>query len=329
MVNLSLKMHKNHLDLLEMLIEKWPSDFDGHLHYTVGLSGGVDSVVLAYLMAKARQIKPIQLSAIHVNHGISENADIWENFCEKFCTDLKIPLTVVRLKIVKAPGEGLENTARIERYKEYQKLKDSIIVLAHHQDDQIETMLIQLARGSDIHNIAAMNEVMTKSNQTYWRPLLNLGKNEIIDFASINNLQHIEDESNTNNTYLRNFIRNQIIPELVQFDPFIKKKFLNSLVSIQKNTALTDEYLNDDLNFCLSENNALLIEKFAKLTLLRQQALLAYFIRSQNLPLPSQKQLQEFRYQILNAAPDRHPSLLLDSRKKIIRTKNQIIIVDI
>lgn len=322
-------MHKNHLDLLEMLIEKWPSDFDGHLHYTVGLSGGVDSVVLVYLMATARQIKPIQLSAIHVNHGISENADIWENFCKKLCTDLKIPLTVAQLKIVKAPGEGLENTARIERYKEYQKLKDSIIVLAHHQDDQIETMLIQLARGSDIHNIAAMNEVMTKSNQTYWRPLLNLGKNEIIDFASINNLQHIEDESNTNNTYLRNFIRNQIIPELVQFDPFIKKKFLNSLVSIQKNTALTDEYLNDDLNFCLSENNALLIEKFAKLTLLRQQALLAYFIRSQNLPLPSQKQLQEFRYQILNAAPDRHPSLLLDSRKKIIRTKNQIIIVDI
>lgn len=322
-------MHKNYSDLLEMLIEKWPSDFDGHLHYTVGLSGGVDSVVLAYLMAKACQIKPIHLSAIHVNHGISENSDIWEDFCKNLCINLKIPLTVARLKIVKTPGEGLENTARIERYNEYSKLKNSIIVLAHHQDDLIETMLIQLARGSDIHNIAAMNEIMTKSNQIYWRPLLNLDKSEIMNFANTNNLQHIEDESNTNNAYLRNFLRNQIIPKLVQFDPFIKKKFLNSLVSIQKNTALTDEYLKNDLNSCLSENKTLLIEKFAKLTLLRQQALLAYFIKSENLPLPSQRQLEEFRLQILNAAPDRHPSLLLGSQKKIIRTKSQIAITDI
>ena len=316
-------------DILQVLIRKWPSVFDGHLHYTVGLSGGVDSVVLLFLMSELRRIKDFKLSAIHVNHGISGNSDSWEKFCQDLCDELNVSLNVARLKVIKAPGQGLENTARISRYKEYAKLKDSIIVLAHHQDDLIETMLSQIMRGSNIHNIAGMSEIMHKNNQTFWRPLLSFSKEDIVRFAKMQNLLHIEDESNHDNKFLRNFIRNRVIPEFKGFDFNIKRKLLNSLNSIQNSVALIDELASDDLTFCLDTKESLLIEKFRNLSVLRQRNLLASFIKLQKLPLPSQKELEEFRLQVLNAAPDRHPSLQLTNNKKVTRKQNQIKITDI
>lgn len=328
MANLSLKMPE-YLDILQVLIKKWPSVFDGHFHYTVGLSGGIDSVVLLFLMSELRKMKDFELSAIHVNHGISSNSDSWEKFCQDLCDELNISLNIARLKIIKTPGQGLENTARISRYKEYAKHKDSIIVLAHHQDDLIETMLSQMMRGSNIHNIAGMSEITQKNNQTFWRPLLNFSKEGIVSFARMQNLLHIEDESNHDNTFLRNFIRNKIIPEFKDFDPDIKRKLLNSLGSIQNSVAILDELANDDFTLCLDTEESIRIEKFRNFSVLRQRNLLAFFIKLKKLPLPSQKQLEEFRLQILAAAPDRHPSLQLTNDKKITRKQNKIKISDI
>jgi len=316
----------NILDSLERkILQKWPSELDGHLHYCIGLSGGIDSVVLFHILSKLAVIKSLTLSAIHVNHGISSNSNSWEEFCINLCNQKNIPLTVAKLAVKKVPGEGLENSARKLRYKEYEKIGLPII-LAHHQNDQIETMLSQLVRGSDLHNIAGMQPIINRQRQLFWRPLLQYSKQEILDYALRNQLSHIEDESNYDNHYLRNYLRNEIIPSLIKHDKNIITKLNSSLNSIQQNIQLIDEVAALDLNDCQNEKKYINLSKFKLLSERRQINLLAYYIKQSHLPLPSQKQLSEFNYQIINALPDRRPILKLTSSLNLIRQSGNVCI---
>lgn len=311
--------------LEEQILNQWPSQLDGHLHYCIGLSGGIDSVVLLHILANLKYKRNLTLSAIHVNHGISSNSGSWEEFCRNLCREHDIPLATAKLKITKEPGQGLENTARKLRYKEFAKMAPSVIITAHHQDDQIETMLSQIMRGSDLHNIAGMQPVSSRQGQLYWRPLLSHAKKQLLDYAQMHQITNIEDESNLNNHYLRNFLRNEIIPKLKEYDSDIITKLARSLDSIQKNVQLTDEITICDLNNCMN-NNKIDLSQFKLLSSLRQLNILARFIKIANLPLPSQKQLTEFNHQILNAAPDRHPSLKLSDQFKISRQSQALMI---
>lgn len=307
------------------IINSWPSNLDGHLHYCIGLSGGIDSVVLLHLFHQIAQHKPIKLSAIHVNHGISTNANLWTNFCQELCDGLNITLYTSYVKFQKIGGEGLENSARKLRYQEYTKSAADVIVLAHHQDDQVETMLSQIMRGSNIHNSAGMLATMTKQNKHYWRPLLNYSKEDIYSYSLKHNLSNVEDESNQDNHYLRNFLRNQIIPQLVNFDQHIKTKLLQSIHQLQKTNALIDEIAELDFNQLSNNlNQSINRIKFTNLSLLRQENVLVHYIAKHNLPLPSQKKLQEFIRQINTARLDRHPQINLSNNSKIIATTGEI-----
>lgn len=307
------------------IINNWPSNLDGHLHYCIGLSGGIDSVVLLHLFHEIAQHKPIKLSAIHVNHGISQNANMWTNFCQELCAKLNITLYSSHVKVQKIGGEGLENSARKLRYQEYTKSTADVIVLAHHQDDQIETMLSQIMRGSNLHNSAGMLATMTRQNKHYWRPLLNYSKEDIYSYALHHNLSNIEDESNQDNHYLRNFLRNQIIPQLVNFDQHIKTKLLQSIHQLQKTNALIDEIAEVDFNQLSNNMNQSINRiKFTNLSILRQENVLVHYIAKCNLPLPSQKKLQEFIRQISTARLDRHPQINLSNNSRLIATTTEI-----
>ena len=265
------------------------------------------------------------LEAIHINHGISPNSKVWANFCANWCKELNIPLKICNHVITKSGGESLENNARIIRYTEFTQHSSDVIILAHHKTDQVETVLSQIFRGSDLHNIASMRSVTQKQNKIFWRPLLNINKNDLEAYAKEHGLQYITDESNSDKSYLRNFIRNDVIPLLKDWDEHIAQKILNLQEQVEDTIALVDEIAKIDLDRVMNHTQDFIeLDKFKILSTLRQTNLLKFFILSQDLPLPSKRQIDEFVRQINTCQLDRSPKLAigknhhLQMRKKLI-----------
>lgn len=312
----------------EKIINNWPSQFDGHLHYCIGLSGGIDSIVLLHLFHQISQLKPLRLSAIHVNHGISPYADDWSIFCQQICHQLNIPLECRYVKVNKIAGQGLENSARKLRYQEYAATNAEVLILAHHADDQIETMLSQIMRGTNLHNSAGMLAISNKFDKYFWRPLLNYSKSQLQNYANAYQLSHINDESNADNSYLRNFIRNKIMPELAAYDPQINPKLLQSVTQLQNSVALADDIANSDYHNIYTIKNQLDRHKFIALSQLRQENLLAFYIRQHLGQIPSHKQLQEFIRQSQQVKNGRHPQLKIGNHATLIADYRHIYIVE-
>lgn len=281
------------------------------LIYCIGLSGGVDSVVLLHLLhslCRLEQIPVKQIQAIHINHGISKFANDWQQFCEKYCQELGVMLTVFNFSVKKNTGQGLENSARKVRYQAFAEIKNvDILVLAHHKDDQYETMLTQIMRGSDLHNVAAMNEYRDFADKKIWRPLLKFNKTEILDYAQQNQLQYIEDDSNFDNSYLRNFLRNEIIPQIKKYDPTIYNKFESYLSSIKTHVVLADELAQEDLARFSTQNYTKISWDLLKgLSTERQLNLITYFVQKNCKIITSHKSIKEFIRQCTEVSNNLH-----------------------
>src|SRR6185503_6889119 len=179
----------------------------------VGLSGGLDSVVLLHLLHGLRPKLGYKLSAIHVNHGLSPNAGEWQRFCSSLCLELGIPLSTVKVK-VKKQRHGLEAAARAARRAAFLKLRVDAIVVAHHLDDQAETVLFNLLRGAGLEGASGMPAVGKLGGKRLLRPLLHVPRSEIRDYAAEHHLAWIEDESNNDESLTRNFLRRQVGPLL-------------------------------------------------------------------------------------------------------------------
>ena len=195
----------------------WPSSVFAGLPpeaaVCVGLSGGLDSVVLLDLLAK-RGTHP--LSALHVHHGLSPNAEEWAEFCARFCAARGVPLAVERVSVARDSGDGLEAAARAERYAAYARRSEPFVALAHHLDDQAETVLLQLLRGTGLKGVAAMPQLrsLAGSRVTLYRPLLATPRSAIRAYAQSAGLEWIEDESNASSAHDRNYLRNALAPLL-------------------------------------------------------------------------------------------------------------------
>jgi len=179
----------------------------------VGLSGGLDSVVLLHLLHGLRPKLGYKLSAIHVNHGLSPNAGEWQRFCSSLCLELGIPLSTVKVK-VKKQRHGLEAAARAARRAAFLKLKVDAIAVAHHLDDQAETVLFNLLRGTGLDGASGMPAVGKLGGKRLLRPLLHVRRSAIRDYAAEHRLAWIEDESNNDESLTRNFLRRRVGPLL-------------------------------------------------------------------------------------------------------------------
>lgn len=326
MVNLTNNLTQQ-LKLEQHLTTEWQEKLSSHTAITVGLSGGVDSVVMLHLLHKLSRVNKFKLDAIHVNHGLSANAAAWEDFCKSLCDKLAVPLKVYQCKITKSGGESLENNARKARYQFLLSSNSHIVVLAHHQDDQAETIISQLLRGSNLRNIAGMKPISYKQDKLIWRPLLSFSKAIIWQYAAEHNLEFIEDESNYQQKYLRNFIRHKLIPDIVEWDANVVHKILGVGQQLQQATALIDQLAIDDFNQTSSDKqDSLYVDKFVQLSNLRQANLISYFIKLHNLALPSTKQTQEFCHQVQTSKWDRQPKLNLSGNYVIIKSRNLIYI---
>ena len=179
---------------------------------TVALSGGADSVCLFHLL---RQMEGIQLSAVHVHHGIRETADRDEAFVISLCKAYDVPLTVRHVDVpteASTLGTGLEETARRLRYEVFESLDTDHIALAHHCRDQAETLLLNLCRGSGLTGLAGMPAVRGR----YIRPLLKTEPEQIRAYLAEQGFPWVEDETNEDPAYRRNYLRREILPRLEQ-----------------------------------------------------------------------------------------------------------------
>ena len=187
-------------------------------HLVAGLSGGVDSVVLLHLLRDLAPRHGYALSALHVHHGLSPNADAWARFCRKLCREWGVPLAVRRVSVQKK-GRGLEAAAREARRAAFTRLRADAIALAHQLDDQAETVLLNLLRGAGTRGAAAMPAAGRLGGKILLRPLLATPRREILAYARAHGLEWIEDESNRDAALTRNFVRLQVGPLLEQRFP--------------------------------------------------------------------------------------------------------------
>jgi tRNA(Ile)-lysidine synthase len=209
----------------------------GSARITVGLSGGVDSVVLLH---KLRDVPGV--SAIHVHHGLSPNADAWAAFCRRLCKRLGVPLTVRKVKVVKR-GEGLEAAARAARYEIFRKIPVDVLALAHHLDDQAETVLMNLLRGTGLRGARGMLPRSQFNEKTLLRPLLDTSRREIEAYARRHGLEWIEDESNADESLTRNFIRRRVGPLLERRYPRWKENLARAARHFAREEAGAEELL--------------------------------------------------------------------------------------
>ena len=177
------------------------------------LSGGIDSVVLLHLLRALQPQFGYRLSAVHVNHGLSPNARGWEEFCVAFCQDLELPVAVKRIHVKKAK-HGLEAAAREARRAALQKSAAEAIALAHHLDDQAETVLLNLLRGAGIEGASGMPAQGRLGGKLLLRPLLEVSRADIAAYAAEHRLGWVEDESNADTALTRNFLRRGVGPLL-------------------------------------------------------------------------------------------------------------------
>lgn len=182
----------------------------------VGLSGGLDSVALLDALSRIAPARGHALAAVHVHHGLSPNADAWAAFCTDLCHAYGVPLSIERVSVARDAAEGIEAAARARRYAAYAARAEPFVALAHHRNDQAETVLLQVLRGTGLKGLAAMPEMreLPGSRVRLFRPFLGVARSALLEHARMRALRWIEDESNASLEPDRNFLRHEIGPRL-------------------------------------------------------------------------------------------------------------------
>ncbi len=281
--------------------------------YWLAYSGGLDSHVLLHLFAKLREMHPIKICAIHVNHGLSTHADEWVAHCKHVCEQLKVEFFHQKVNAKSKVGESPEEVARESRYAVFAKLlaANDLLLTAHHQDDQAETVLLQLLRGSGPKGLSAMPSFKALSKGFHARPLLGYARVDLMLYAQDNQLKWVEDESNENIDFSRNYLRQKVIPLLKKQWPQVTKTFARSSLHCAEAQALLENMAEQDLQSCKGQApNTLSVKKIVELDRARLHQLLRLWFKQSGLLSPSTTKLQQIVQNVLLAGPDRMPLLL-------------------
>lgn len=290
----------------------------------IALSGGMDSMVLLDALDQLKAALSIDLHAIHVHHGLSPNADYWATFCADVCAAHNIALTTTKVHVELQSPAGLEGAARAARYAAFLEEGSPFISLAQHADDQAETVMHQLLRGTGWKGLAGMGDVRVISEtQTILRPLLSISRAAIDATARERGLKWIEDESNDDTAYTRNFLRHQIAPLLATRFPHYR----TSLARAARHASEADKMLEDLAKIDLQwDGETALAVSLDALPAPRQINALYYWLRWQSVPASSQSQLAEWASQLFRATPTDKPHFAGGHEFLIRRTNNRLLL---
>ena len=239
----------------------------------------MDSVVLLHVV-KQCLAGGGALRALHVNHGLQADADDWERFCRDLCGQWEVPLSVCAVAVPKT-GASPENRARIARYKAFAEdlAPGECLLLAHHLDDQMETMLLRLSRGAGLQGLSGIPAKRKLGQGTLLRPLLRCPREELADYAKTHDLRWIEDASNQNTDFDRNFCRHEILPAVERRWPEYRRDWERSRELIAESRNLLTDLAEIDLQHCTGKaKNQLSIDPLRQLSTPRQHNALRHWI---------------------------------------------------
>ncbi|HEC13912.1 MAG TPA: tRNA lysidine(34) synthetase TilS [Acidiferrobacteraceae bacterium] len=258
-------------------------------HVHVAYSGGMDSHVLLHALSELRESMGFNLMAQHINHGVNPQSGSWATHCQSQCDQLAVDCQVHSITLRPGARGGLEAVARQARYACLEKILESgdIVVTAHHLDDQAETVLIMLLRGSGVPGLAAMPQRCSFGVGLLLRPLLGCSRRALWDYAQAHGLRWIEDSSNQNIDFTRNFIRHRIFPVIQERWPQVAQVLTRSASHCAEATQLLNELAGGDLALCRGGYSGLLrptapvlsIKAVTGLVRPRQKNLVRYWCR--------------------------------------------------
>jgi len=287
------------------------ADYPAVRRLCVAYSGGIDSHVLLHWLSRRRStLDGLELTAIYVDHGLQPASIAWGEHCAQVCRALNVAFEILRVDARPAPGESPEAAARQARYGALaaRLTADGALLTAQHQDDQAETLLLQLLRGAGPHGLAAMPAAAPLGQGWLWRPLLTTTRAEITAYAQAQNLRWIEDASNADRRLDRNYLRHDILPLLRQRWPSAERSLARSAALCADAATLLDELADDDLAQVATDRpDCLAIAALRTLSESRQRNALRRWFRRLRLPPPAAVHLRHILDDAIKAPADRVP----------------------
>jgi len=281
----------------------------------LALSGGLDSSVLLHQLVQLRQqvLPDLQIRAVHIHHGLNVLADSWVEHCQAVCQQWQVPLHVARVKVDAQQG-GIEAAARQARYQVFaQQLQEGECLLtAQHLDDQSETFLLALKRGSGPAGLSAMATRSDFAAGELLRPLLNSSRQQLEAYARQQQLSWIEDDSNQDTRFDRNFLRLDVLPALNQRWPHFAQAVARSASLCAEQESLLDELLQDSLHSLVDQQGSLSIAGLLPLSPAKRAALLRRWFAQQGAIMPAREQLQRLWQEVALSQPDAEPQWQLE-----------------
>ncbi|WP_180349508.1 tRNA lysidine(34) synthetase TilS [Klebsiella spallanzanii] len=296
-----------------MIIPDIAQKLQPHRQFLLAFSGGLDSTVLLHRLVCWREQDPtIQLRAIHIHHGLSANADGWVAHCQQICQQWQVPLLVERV-VLADEGLGIEAHARQARYQAFRAAlaPGEVLVTAQHLDDQCETFLLALKRGSGPTGLSAMAGESDFAGTKLLRPLLDERRDALHQWAMDQQLTWIEDESNQDDAYDRNFLRLRIVPQICARWPHFAEAVARSASLCGEQEQLLDEMLAEELATLVDEGGALAIEPLMTMSAPRRAALLRRWLAGHHAPMPSREVPERIWREVAQSREDAFPCLRL------------------
>lgn len=275
----------------------------------IALSGGADSMVLMHVLAEVRTHNPqLRLRALHVNHQLQAQAGEWANQCCQWAAQLNIDCEVLAVAVNDIDVLGVEAAARKARYAAFKTAlrPNEILLTAHHADDQLETILLALMRGSGVDGLAAMPHCVRFGEAWHARPLLDFTHESLRAWAQQHQVPHLNDPTNHDTHFDRNFLRHEVVPLLKTRWPAIARTASRSASHLAEAQGLLDEWTHHDYVLA-SVDDALSIDALRELPGPRRHALLRYWLQRHEVLMPSTRVLHALEHDMLLAAHDRVP----------------------
>jgi tRNA(Ile)-lysidine synthase len=273
----------------------------------VGFSGGLDSTVVLHALVQLQL--PVTIRALHINHQISPNAEQWQTQCAALCAQWGVEFIAQKVSVTNT-GKGIEDAAREARYEAFKRhLKaGDYLLTAHHANDQAETLLLRLLRGTGPRGLAAMAAQRPLGEAYLCRPLLAFSRAELESYAQTHQLTWVNDESNQDDHYDRNFLRNQVLPLLASRWPSFQRKWQQTAELCAQQEQLLESIAQEDLANANARNERLGqsidLEFVQSLSPVRQQNLVRYWLRSAGYSTPEQSHWQQIQQQLFQGRID-------------------------
>jgi tRNA(Ile)-lysidine synthase len=278
----------------------------------VALSGGVDSVTLMAALASsaARRLRASSLRAIHIHHGLRPNADAWAEHCSRLAAKLRVPLEVIRVTVPQRRGDSVEASARAARYAAFARSLQpgEVLLTAHHQDDQLETVLLQLLRGTGIAGLAATAEIAPFARGRIVRPLLSCSRASLEEWARKHKLTWIEDDSNTDERYDRNYLRHSVVPLIRDRWPGASAALSRTARHAAEARRLLESLARADVERA-AIGASLSIQRLRTLDPDRRRNALRFWITHAGFIVPDTRRLDEIAGPLLDARADANPQV--------------------